>query len=384
MMLQVELDPKPILDSGVTIVQHFRDKAYYDRIAGKLDDLSLPALHDKPAVPPVALADAPADEGDEVEPSGSDESDHADRPAADDGDAAAPEGVPADESKDGMAGGDIAGADGIMVGGLDAVAVGEDHFVAWVQHIGGLVGLEDVVGKTIHYGAFSISYKVQRDNSRSWQCACPWHRKNTVTGCVTTVSLPWDAEPAEHIAVVRRLMHWARNGRAYTRQWQHRGFRPEIAECPDIPFMVHDAPTSLPPGRVATDPELDALDAASGAAAAPAPASSVAAPSVASSAGRGRGRGRGRARGRASGRAAGRAAGRAGGPSHSESDAAGAEEGSSGSEACSTGSGLNSVGPDSSDSEQMRAKGLVRPPPVPEAPMPESSSDSSSSGSDSD
>ena len=333
-LLRIELHLEDSHAAGIFRVQHFREAAYYQRLFDNPDIEAPFALLDMPQ--PFALCDretvqandaAAVDDdalesrsaGSSLSDPGSDEAGTGD---ADDGDSAGDDAPSAGNRDHGstpaasvavahpdnlapmamVVDDDGAGADASdavrarRVRGLRNAGPAPSHDI--VNHIASYLGLYDVRGNTIRYGAFSLTFRVGMDGTTAWTCVCPWHRRNKVTGCISSIAIAWDAEPDEHIDVLRRLMQWAHRARAHSRQWQHLAGRPRLDESPHAAWLVANVPVDQPPaGPAPTDIELDA-------AAQPAAVDAVDAASVASSRGRGRGRARGRAAARGRGRLA--------------------------------------------------------------------------------
>ena len=162
---------------------------------------------------------------------------------------------------------------------------------------------------TFRYGAFRFTAKRPKAHAQwSWQAACPFHAKNSQTGCKKTMNVnPLTQERYDQVLAC--LKHWCNQARRFTRQRHHVGFNVGIDEHPALSMIESCViPAAEAPGRVVNDEELDAQATATAAAAAAAKgnpakakAKARAAPKVvpkSKSEGRGRGgRGRGRSRG---------------------------------------------------------------------------------------
>ena len=209
-----------------------------------------------------------------------------------------------------------------------------------IRHTAGLLNLDMGIGKTMHYGCCALTMKSMLAGYQ-WQASCPWHRRTESTGCKSHWSLPFDASPEDHANSVRKLMWWLLAAGAYTRQRHHRLLRPSLDGVPADAVLEARTPHEKP----AVPPQTDvALDAAQGCG------------------GRGARGGRG-----AVGRGGGRGRG-VGGRSTARS---------------TVGPGSSSNGPDSSDSEQMRAHGLEPKAKSANPPTPTSSRNSDSDSNDS-
>ena len=76
------------------------------------------------------------------------------------------------------------------------------------------------------WGAY-FRMSLKRDGGTySWECSCPYHRKNASTGCKKTLKveetddIAWD-DASE--ATLGALRDWANSASDYDRQWKHMG-----------------------------------------------------------------------------------------------------------------------------------------------------------------
>ena len=115
---------------------------------------------------------------------------------------------------------------------------------------------------THKWGCFTFSLVSNVGNkvgSYAWQCSCPFHRKNEVTGCKKKLGFNVDAEGSfeeKSKVVLKWLRTWAVRADVFDRQWKHIAWEPVTANLPDLEILEVQR-LDHHPSIVRTDVDLD-------------------------------------------------------------------------------------------------------------------------------
>ena len=145
-------------------------------------------------------------------------------------------------------------------------------------------------------GQFVLRYRPPGgacDNAR-WIATCPFHRKNTSTGCQKSYTIANDAHGEVCQISLKecalKVKHWCNAAGRYDRQRYHIAYHPSICDVPEPALVFANQMTEpMPSQPVLVDDELDMIELALDAPVPDAPSPE----GPASSRRRGRGRGRG-------------------------------------------------------------------------------------------
>ena len=256
--LCVLLQAPALVAEGLSMVPHGREAALYDRILTGNFDLSkrkravalhmledvieggpqdVPALQDEHAFPE---AGNPEDgESEDLEPSDQEGNDEA-----------------ASEGDEDDGGGDLAtdgGADPLGDGASDADAA-EPAADAQPDHP---AAVEQVL-RSGRFGIFRMTPKQPSDRIPfgGYEASCPFHRKNSRTGCKKFCRMT-EAGPAARRDTLLRLMHWCTLAVYHNRQRKHLWHFPELDECPLAHVILARRINEPPDDAVRTDEEID-------------------------------------------------------------------------------------------------------------------------------
>ena len=126
-------------------------------------------------------------------------------------------------------------------------------------------GPEDVKAYNHRWGAFTFTMKRAEEHNRvsySWQCSCPFHKKNDGTGCKKSKTLTREQSlsfEGESERVLDCLRHWATGALRYARQRRHRKWEVDNDNCPPTEVIMAQIIQDRPdPKTIRTDVELDA------------------------------------------------------------------------------------------------------------------------------
>ena len=110
-------------------------------------------------------------------------------------------------------------------------------------------------------GPFRYTMKHKADKF-SWQCSCPFHRKNSKSGCRKTIVLQLGKTSfeAESDRVLCILQHWANQALKYGRQRHHVALDINDENVPSVGVLKAQAIEHPPRERPQTDVVLDGGD----------------------------------------------------------------------------------------------------------------------------
>eukprot|EP00971_Amphidinium_carterae_P336994 6473616-Amphidinium_carterae.1 len=113
--------------------------------------------------------------------------------------------------------------------------------------------------RVLKWGAFVITHKPW---SSTWQIACPWHARSTVTGCRKSVTCRATHESVNaHVNSVKMLILWARAARDYDKQrWHLLHPLPAPNELPSTDILLTykaDMSVEPEPGTVVDDETME-------------------------------------------------------------------------------------------------------------------------------
>ena len=139
----------------------------------------------------------------------------------------------------------------------------EDHQSEGIQDGDRERALQNPSAQNFKYGPFTFTLKRSKDSDvLSWQCSCPFHRKNPNSGCKKTMVvtsgsvLSFEAASDE---VLDCLRHWANQALTFTRQRTHLAFHVYEGNAPPKDVILAQMITRPKPKKtdVPTDQELD-------------------------------------------------------------------------------------------------------------------------------
>ena len=141
-------------------------------------------------------------------------------------------------------------------GGGDNGGVGSDG--GGDDDVGRLRAAQDPSASNHTLGPFRYTMK-HKDGRFSWQCRCPFHRKNKKSSCRKTITLQLGtlSFESESDRVLCMLQHWANQAQKYVRQRHHVGFDIDDGSVPPIDVLKAQAILHEPRERPLTDVELD-------------------------------------------------------------------------------------------------------------------------------
>lgn len=123
-----------------------------------------------------------------------------------------------------------------------------------------------------YWGPFRLTPKppTATDRFGRWEASCPFHRKNTRTGCKKSDMVLGGTQEDQERSLWR-LKHWCNSALHFTRQHQHVYYTVHDDNCPAPAITTSQMIPAdrKPPGLVRTDVELAAEEAARAVVAAP-------------------------------------------------------------------------------------------------------------------
>lgn len=121
---------------------------------------------------------------------------------------------------------------------------------------------------TFKFGAFRFTSKRPLRGKRgqfAWEATCPFHARNSVTGCKKTMNVT-PVNEDRFATTLRCLKTWCNEAQRFRLQREHLAFQVTPATCaPDEVLLARCIPASAAPAVIKTDVELDKEEQAAGA-----------------------------------------------------------------------------------------------------------------------